>query len=56
MNKLIIALSLIIVGFAIAQYTPPDSGIKVTDNVDTIVFTNGWSIQCTSTNIQFIAP
>ena len=27
----------------------------VTD-VATLTFTNGWSIACTSTNIQFIAP
>jgi hypothetical protein len=56
MNKLVFALLIILAGFAIAQYTPPDAGTPVGTAVPYTLYTNGWSISCTSTGLVFSAP
>jgi hypothetical protein len=57
MNKLVIAVLLILAGYSIAAFTPPDAGVSGEDTVAIITFENGWTIDGTSsTNVIFIAP
>lgn len=55
MNKFILAVVLITVGLVIA-YTPPTGEIVGSQGIPEIVFTNGWVISCSGTNVIFTAP
>ena len=56
MNKLVIAVLLILAGFSLGAFTPPDSGVSADEEVSAINFTNGWSIVCSGTNLVFTTP